>query len=62
MRYDTILLPTDEVAAEAGVECVAATKGGPHVHEEVNDYVEEAGIDAIGCGLRFQGLDGRRAR
>lgn len=47
-----------ELAADAGVDCVRATKVGPSVHEEINDYVEEEAIDAIVMGSGFRGSMG----
>ena len=44
-----------ELAADAGVDCVEATKVGPNVHEVINDYVEEAAVDAIVMGAGFRG-------
>lgn len=52
---------TDEVAdmaAEAGVDCVAETVVGPRVYEEINEYVEEEGIDAIVMGSGYRGSIG----
>lgn len=52
---------TDDVAdlaADAGVECVTATEVGPNVAEEITDYVEEEGIDAIVMGSGFRGSMG----
>lgn len=47
-----------ELAADAGVDCVTATKVGPSVHEEINDYVEAEAIDAIVMGSGFRGSMG----
>lgn len=47
-----------ELAAEAGVDCVTDTKVGPNVAEEINEYVEEEGIDAIVIGSGFRGSMG----
>lgn len=44
-----------DLAADAGVECVTATEIGPRVHAEINEYVEEEGIDAIVMGSGFRG-------
>ena len=48
----------DDMAADAGVECVTATKVGPAVHEKINDYVEENDIDAIVMGTGYRGSMG----
>lgn len=47
-----------DVAADAGVECVTATKVGPAVHEKIDDYVEENDIDAIVMGTGYRGSIG----
>lgn len=47
-----------DMAAEAGVECVQETVVGPRVYEEINEYVEEEGIDAIVMGSGFRGSIG----
>ncbi|MFB6352643.1 MAG: universal stress protein [Halobacteriales archaeon] len=47
-----------DMAADAGVDCVTATKVGPHVHDEINKYVEEEDIDAIVMGSGFRGSMG----
>lgn len=44
-----------ELAAEAGVEFVEAVRFGPHVHEVINDYVEEADVDLIAMGSGYHG-------
>ena len=52
---------TDEVgeaAAEAGVEFVGATKVGPKVHDEINEYVEEEDIDCVVLGSGYHGQIG----
>lgn len=46
------------MAADAGVECVTATRVGPAVFEKVNDYVEENAIDAIAMGTGYRGSVG----
>lgn len=47
-----------DLAAEAGVDCVTDTKLGPSVAEEITEYVEEEGIDAIVMGSGFRGSMG----
>jgi len=44
-----------ELAADAGVACETATAVGPHVYEEINEYVEEEEIEAIVMGSGFRG-------
>lgn len=43
-----------EKAAEVGVDCTAAIKTGSPA-EEITDYAEENGLDAIVLGTAFQG-------
>ena len=47
-----------ELAAEAGVDCVTATAIDPHVHDAINEYVEEENVDAIVMGSGFRGSMG----
>lgn len=47
-----------DLAADAGVECVTDTALGPHVHQVINEYVEEEDIDAIVMGSGFRGTMG----
>lgn len=44
-----------ELAAAAGVTSVTETLVGPHVAEELNEYVESEGIDVIVMGSGFRG-------
>jgi nucleotide-binding universal stress UspA family protein len=44
-----------EMCSAEGAECVSATKVGPYVHQEVNEYVENHDIDAIVMGSGYQG-------
>lgn len=55
---DELTQAVADLAADAGVECVTETVVGPNVHEEINGYVEEAGIDAIVMGSGFRGTMG----
>lgn len=55
---DEITGEVADMAADAGVECVTATAIGPRVAQEINDYVEEEGIDAIVMGSGFRGSMG----
>lgn len=47
-----------ERAADRGVECVQAVKVGPAVHEKINDYAEEEGIDVVVMGSGYKGAIG----
>jgi nucleotide-binding universal stress UspA family protein len=47
-----------ELADDAGVECVTAIQVGPSVAEEITEYVEEEGIDAVVMGSGFRGSMG----
>lgn len=52
---------TDEVAdiaADAGVDCVTATAVGASVAKQIDEYVQEEGIDAIVMGSGFRGAMG----
>lgn len=52
---------TDEVAdiaADAGVDCETAIKVGPKVAQEIEEYVNEEGIDAVVMGSGFRGAMG----
>ncbi|PSP88250.1 universal stress protein [Halobacteriales archaeon QS_4_69_34] len=42
------------MAADAGVDCVTALRSGA-VHEEIIDYADEEGMDAIVVGSGYQG-------
>lgn len=44
-----------ELADEAGVEFVEAVRFGPHVHEVINNYVEESDVDLIAMGSGYHG-------
>lgn len=47
----------DDMAAEAGVECVTAFKSGA-VHEEIVEYADKEGVDAVVMGTGYQGKFG----
>lgn len=47
-----------DVAADAGVECITAVKGGPAVHEKINEYAEENDIDVVVMGTGYRGSIG----
>jgi nucleotide-binding universal stress UspA family protein len=47
-----------ELAADAGVACVSDTRVGPSVADEINEYVEDEGIDAIVMGSGYRGSMG----
>lgn len=55
---DQVTAEVAELAADAGVECVTATAVGPRVYQEINEYVDEEGIDAIVMGSGFRGSMG----
>ncbi|EMA47915.1 universal stress protein [Halococcus saccharolyticus] len=47
----------DEMASDAGVECVTAIKSGT-IHEEIVKYADDEGVDAIVMGTGYQGRFG----
>lgn len=55
---EKITREVEEMADDAGVDCVTVTAVGPRVYEEINQYVEEEGIDAIVMGSGFRGSIG----
>lgn len=52
---DELTAAVAQLAEDAGVECVTETTVGPAVYEEINEYVEEAGIDIIVMGAGYRG-------
>lgn len=52
---EEILDELGELAEAAEVEFVADVRLGPHVYEEINDYVEEEAIDLITMGSGYHG-------
>lgn len=54
----TITDEVAEMAEETGTECVTEIKVGPSIHEEINDYAEEADIDLIVVGSGYKGQIG----
>lgn len=55
---EEILEDAAEMADEAGVDLQSATKIGSNVHEEINEYVEEEGLDVIVMGAGYYGRMG----
>ncbi|EMA52697.1 MULTISPECIES: universal stress protein [Halococcus] len=47
----------DEMASDAGVECITAIKSGT-IHEEIVKYADDEGVDAIVMGTGYQGRFG----
>ena len=47
-----------EMAEEAGVSFVGATNVGPNVHEKIEEYTEEEGVDLIVMGSGYHGQIG----
>lgn len=47
-----------QMASMTGTECVTEIEVGPSVHEEINDYAEEAAIDLIVIGAGYKGQIG----
>ena len=45
-------------AGEAGVEFVSGIKVGPNVHEKIEEYAEEEGVDLIVMGSGYHGQIG----
>lgn len=45
-------------AAESGVEVETGIKVGPDVYKEINEYVDEEGVDAIVMGTGYRGKFG----
>lgn len=47
-----------DMAADAGVDCVTDTKVGANVAKQIDEYVQEEGIDAVVMGSGFRGAMG----
>lgn len=53
-----ILDDVAEQAAAAGVDCETVIEVGPAVYEQINDYVDEEGIDIVVMGSGYRGTVG----